>query len=464
MTIAPTMGFKPLAGIANYDEAMRMSHGVKKNSELLQRYLFLETQLNRVMVAHLTGVPEWEMKQAFSLHQWQDAEHSLWLRERVKNMRFPAPNLDKTPDPRLGAFAEELIRSEGTLELVVGIYQVAKAALLAAYKHHLEMTNPVADYTTVRWLRFIIQEEEEQIDWGKVAFDVVIKSSEDRRRAQAWADHLNAYLAAAGGVSGENEAPASELPPARATKPFEPERTPARDSRFPLLMHYRGPQPKPEADAHEMNAWTVYKLLTEMHAPEMLALYSYDVKDMPWEFYRDVGRHLWDECRHSMMGQVAFERDGLDWTKVAHDIGFALFSNTEMTPEERYVLLVAIEQRLMAPTGKATQYGYAVGSGDEFSRQCNDYDWADEVLHVQIGRKWLREQFPDMKQLMEQGLVVRDKLRQLVEDNMHMAADPRWWDSWYARLREKQGLPPKSNGNSTESVVTKLDINAVSGG
>ena len=451
MTVAASLGFPPLAGLAGSQDAKRMGYSVEQNTQLLLRYVYLHTQLNRVMVAHIAAAGEWEMKQALSLHQWQDAEHGLWLRERIRNMRNPAPDLNKAPDPQIEAFAQELLRASDSLELAVGLYQVIKPALLAAYQRHLDETNPVADYPSVRTLRFIMMELEEQIAWGQVAVDVLIRSEEDQAKAQAWADHLGAYLNAAGGVRGDEPiADGAELPAARAAEPFEPVRHPQRDERFSLVSTTRGYGPPPDADVHEMNAWTVYKLLTEMHAPEMLGLYSYDSKDKPWEFYRDVGRHLWDECRHSMLGQIAFERRGLDWTKVNHDVGFCLFPSVHMEPIERYILLVATEQGLMGKNGKARQYSYAVDSGDAFARQCNDYDWADEVLHVQIGRKWLTDQDPDLN-LKQVSPPINERYRQLIDDHMHMTPDPAWWDAWYADLRAKDGLPPKADAGTADT-------------
>lgn len=462
MTVAPTLGFRPLVGLATQQNAMRMGYNIEKNTELLRRYIFLERQLQRIMVAHLNGVPEWEIKQAFGLHQWQDAEHCLWLCERVRNMRNPAPHLAAVPDVKLQAFTEELIRSRGSLELMVGLYQVAKPAMRAAYEHHLKVTNPIADYPTVRMLRFAIQEIQEQIEWGQSAIDVLIKSDTDLDNVQSWSDHLSGYLKAAGGVSGDREIPTTELPPARAVEPFAPQRKPLRDSRFDQVMHFRGYGPAANADAHEMNAWTMYKLMTEMNAPDMLSLFLYDMQDQSWEFYRDVGRHLWDECRHSMIGQVAFERRGLDWTKVVHDIGFGLFTSTRMDPVDRYLVLVGTEQGLMAKTGKARQYSYAVDSHDEFFRQCNDYDWADEVLHVQIGMKWLKQLKPNID-LKYDSQVLTEKYLQLVKDNMHMASDPHWWDRWYADVRQKDGLVPKDQAQH-ENTKSQIDTNTMVSG
>jgi hypothetical protein len=51
--------------------------------------------LNRIFAAHLANIPEWEVKFAFSLHMWLDAEHSAMLRKLVTEMMEPPLHLDK---------------------------------------------------------------------------------------------------------------------------------------------------------------------------------------------------------------------------------------------------------------------------------------------------------------------------------------------------------------------------------
>ena len=46
---------------------------------------------------------------------------------------------------------------------------------------------------------------------------------------------------------------------------------------------------------------------------------------------------------------------------------------------------------------------------DGLATYFQDYDWADEVLHAQIGRRWLKPDVGDVKTLLEQaGLQVFD--------------------------------------------------------
>ncbi|MFN2638396.1 MAG: hypothetical protein ABR585_15440, partial [Gemmatimonadaceae bacterium] len=79
--------------------------------------------------------------------------------------RHPAPTLDKSPNPALDAFLEELLRSRDTIELLIGIYGVALPALRDSYSHHLHVTNPLVDQPTRRFMRFALLEVAEAIEW-----------------------------------------------------------------------------------------------------------------------------------------------------------------------------------------------------------------------------------------------------------------------------------------------------------
>jgi hypothetical protein len=145
--------------------------------------------------------------------------------------------------------------------------------------------------------------------------------------------------------------------------------------------------------AEERNLALLCKRTLEMDVPEMMASFLLERTDLPWDIWREYSRQLWDECRHAMMGTVAFESRGIDWTRIPLNVGFALRLNLHATAAERQGMLFAIEQSLMpGETGKRFEYETALAAGDALSARFHDYDWADEVLHAQIGRRWLRHE------------------------------------------------------------------------
>ncbi|MYC94430.1 MAG: hypothetical protein F4X14_05610 [Caldilineaceae bacterium SB0661_bin_32] len=439
----------PLAGLCTYAQGGEPGYSVERTVQLLRRYLFVESQTMRCLVAHLNAVPEWEVKCGLSLHLWQDAEHCTWLRNRVKEMRTPPLHLDRIPDSGLDAFFQELIRSRNTLELLTGVYRVLKPASIAAMQRHQSEANPLVDQPTRRLLRFILLEEEEQLAWGDATlrslFDKV-DSGDSVEPGECWAAHLQAYLDAAGGIAADGDrATEKELPPARAQEPFNPIRTPQRDERFTRVWHSRGRLPNGDISATERNWFQLYMRLTEMHVPELMALIIYDWDDQPWEFYHDMARQLWDEARHAMMGEIAFELSGLDWAAVPHEISFGEFPNSELEPADRHCLLWGIEQGLMKPDGKQLEYKVARESGDPLSTTFQDFDWADEVLHAQIGRRWLLPAFESMEAMQQRYEEVLARFQAILDQDQALAR-AEWWDAFYQQIpRQGKKQAPAPN-------------------
>ncbi|HUP88973.1 MAG TPA: hypothetical protein VM100_06475 [Longimicrobiales bacterium] len=392
MSSAPRIGIPPLAGLAPLNDATRIGYSVDENVSRLLRYHWIEKRLSEIAAAKIPAVPEWEVKGAFALHQWLDSEHADALRNRVREMRHPMPRVDVAPDSALEEELSRLAASRTTLELLQGMQQV-RGQLLSGYREHYERTNPVVDHPTRRLLRFIILEEAETL---------------------AWLD--SAVAADPKGILGEGF-------------------TPQRDARFAESYNFNFPPHNVAGleyvPADERNLALLCKRLLEMDVPEMMASIVSERLGQPWEFYRDYKRQLWDEARHSMMGEIAFESRNIDWTQIPLNISFALRLNRHATAEERQIMLWTIEQSLMpAETGKRYEYETAVAAGDELSGHFHDYDWADEVLHAQIGRRWLK---PKGAETMAEGNAIHERTWATLEQ---YKTQPQrdWWNEFVKQI------------------------------
>jgi hypothetical protein len=412
----PRLGIPELGGVCRYEEVGVPGFGVEENVRRLKRFSWVESRLTDLFLTQLTATPEWEVKDAFALHVWLDAEHAKWLQERVAEMRHPPHNFHLSPDPALEAWLQEALRSRGTVELLVAIYRVIKPALLDAYRAHFAQTNPMVDHPTRRILRFILQEEEEMIAWGKAALQALIHDDTTRAQADAWEAHLRAYLADAGGIAGDagkaelnrdGQDGAVSIPRPRATAPLTPDWTPRRDGRFESYNYLFPPHwvyAQRERPADERALALICKRLLEMDVPEMMASIIWRTREealaagtpKPWDYTAEMCRQVWDEARHSMMGEAWLAHRGIDFTRVPLNIGFSLGLNTLVTPQEAHAALWWIEQGLMPKTtGKAYEWRVAREAGDPLATLFMDYDWADEVLHVHIGRRWLVRELGD---------------------------------------------------------------------
>lgn len=443
-----------LAGLASYAEAAQIGYSVDDNVRRLLRYQWTERRLMIALLSHLPAEPEWEVKCGYALHQWQDAEHVDGLRRRISEMRHPVPPLDQSPDAALDRCLEEALRATDAVEFLSGAYGVIRAALAEAYRRHLMETNPLVDHPTRRVLRAALLDHEEALVWSGRALQVLLEREPAAApRARSWTGHLGEYLAAAGGIAGVPASASSEsLPPPRATTPFIPDFRPRRDARFTGILDFEFPPHVVYNDlkvpADERNLALLAKRTLEMDVPEMMASIMVERSDQPWEFQLDFSRQLWDEARHAMMGSVAFQARGVDWTRLPLNIGFSLRLNLHADPLERQILLYAIEQSLMpAETGKRFEYETAVAAGDPLSAHFHDYDWADEVLHAQIGRRWLKREGIPTDEAIERAQTIHEKTWAALERYREAGVPAEWWDDFVRGVLGKpSALRPDERG------------------
>jgi hypothetical protein len=440
-----------LAGLATYEEAMQPGLGVDENVDRLRRFNYAEGRLYQLCASFMNPTPEWEVKCSLSLHLYLDGEHSQALRTRVAELRRPPLYLDKSPDERLTRFFDEVQVSRDTSELLTAVFGVVRPALLEAYRRHLGAINPLFDFPTVRILKQIIAEEEQMIEWGMSALAAVGENPD-------WELHLRRFLSAAGGIDGL-EPVDEDTPPQRATVPFVPEIDPKRDARSGDIynFNYRANDvyEDPQADMDERVLALMFKRFHEMDVPEMMASIIVQTKGKPWEYYRDMGRQLWDEARHSMMGEVWFAKQGIDWTRFPNHVGWSMHLNLDRTPLERHIILYYIEQNLMdGKTGKKLEWQIAQSAEDEFATYLQDYDWADEVLHAQIGRRWLKPEVGDVKVLLERGREIAARPSPTFELRASSTEQRDWWPEF---VEHALGKPSTASQKAENAIVPKFE-------
>jgi len=438
------MPVPPLAGLCTYQEAARLGYSVEDSVQRLVRYAWIEKRAVETALYWLNPTPEWEVKEALSLHLYQDADHARLIRQRVSEMRNPPPRMDVSPNTDLDRFLDEMLWAENTLEKLVGLYGVLKPALLAAYRTHYETANPLVDHPTRRMLRLLMLEEEEAVEWGKAAITALTEDPADGLRAVAWADHLHAYLQAAGGIMGDEDR-SVDLPPSRAQGTFQPDFFPQRDPRFVGQWNFVFPPHEVArtegVPVDEKTLALMCKRALEMDVPEAMARMIAEAENQPWEYYVDMCRQLWDEARHAMMGAVYFEHHGIDWRKeIPLHPGFALRLNLHMSPLEAHAVLYTIEQSLMpAKTGKKYEWEVTGEANDPLAKFFQDYDWADEVLHAQIGRRWLlAAQDMDREVVIRLGQQKATESEAALRDYEDRGEQFNWWPGFVRKVLGKE--------------------------
>lgn len=92
-------------------------------------------------------------------------------------------------------------------------------------------------------------------------------------------------------------------------------------------------------------------------------------------------------------------------------------------------MLYAIEQNLMpASTGKKLEYEISMNAHDPLAAHIQDYDWADEVLHVHLGREWL---LPGLNltpaEAVKKGWELRASTAEVLSQYEDRGEQKNWW-------------------------------------
>jgi hypothetical protein len=464
-------GLPGLAGACSFNDAMQPGLSVEECVRRLKRYHYAFKRLHQILLARLTAEPLYELKMGFSLHAYLCAEHVAALRKRVGEMREPPLGLEAVPAPSLELFFDEILVAPTTEELLLGLYEKALPAVTQALERHVKDTNPLADHPSLRVCRFALLELGDMHEFGVRSVAALVDDA-CRRRAGDWLALLDEALAAAGGLDGVESPSGRKVLPLHSAKPFEYDRVPKRDERFPdpynmavnaevfLYDEKFAPQPK--------TLMMFYKRLREVDVPEMMASIITETPGKPWEYYRDMTRQLWDEARHAMMGEVGFANLGIDWPKqVMINFTWSLALNTQLKPIERHAVLYFIEQGLMPKTGKRFEWEVGLASNNPLSGLFQDYDWADEVLHARIGRDWYLKEFDDAQRAVRYGDECWSRVLMNWESwrQQGLTRHRNWWPELYRAACQGWGIEPDPQvlAYSTTYQTVRADLKELTG-
>ena len=378
----------PYAGLTDLASATRGGQAVGAATAFLHRLAYSKQRLAIAAAMFLPSIPEWEAKCALALHGWLDGEHAAMLYARIAEMREPPPGPSDIPDVRLEAAFDEVLAASTTPFRLAALYCVARPVLRGALARYIASANALCDEPSVRLLQMVLHEEGTIARWSEPVAAAIAGSAD----AQDWSAHITSCFDAAGGISGQAEFARMSSRRARFSNLF--------DTSTPADIVYLD-----EArEADERNAALMFKRLREMDVPEVIAGIVAEhwagernagERGRPWAYYTAMLRQMWDEARHAMLGQALMESRGIDWTALPINVTFSWKLARCCAPLERHVLLYAIEQSLMPrDRGKPYEHRVAAESGDRLSMLFHDYDWADEVLHVEIARRCLKPELP----------------------------------------------------------------------
>lgn len=355
--------------------------------ERLCRFAYVEQRMLRLLSSRIVSIPDNTVKALLARLQYEDALHAEIWRQRILELRTNKSKLELVSDPALAILFDEAEHLPGSYPFLHAVTHVLKPALSDAYRIYLATTNELADYASVRLLRQILVEEDEHKSLLSAALADMVPTDEEVRLSVEWEVNLQAFLRAAAGLDGTTER-AHPRERFASLQPYHIPHTLVRDETVYHVWDYVVPPPE------EVGARLNYMMglrFSELHVAEGLAIVLFETPEMPWSFYLDISRHCWDEMRHSLFGQAANESTYAEPATLPMRDYEGVFV-MEASPLEQYTVLgLEVEGKNMKyPPGKRQEWEFARDSARHpLMTTFQDFDWADEVVHVNIARRQL---------------------------------------------------------------------------
>jgi uncharacterized ferritin-like protein (DUF455 family) len=197
---------------------------------------------------------------------------------------------------------------------------------------------------------------------------------------------------------------------------------PARDARYFLSSFYWPDVLDPSypyGEGRALQLRSAVSHLNEVWAVETAGVILHTLSsELGWDFTRDAARWLYDESRHMLMGLRRLEAWGFEPGQIPLG-GYIYEACAGQDAIYRLGMLGYFETKNIGRKRERAQAFHEMG--DSTSEVDMEFDWADETLHAEYGRRWLRRLLEVRGQDPEAWPEVLDRCEQLVRDRVARA-------------------------------------------
>lgn len=364
-------------------------------AQALTRFHYVERALTLACGGWIAAVPRLETKAALARAAWQNALAADALRERVFELRYPSRLLEGGADAPLIRVYEAAIDAPDATDFLRGLAEVLTPALLAEYRQFLAATDELDDGPSVRIVEAAARDKEEQMRTLAAHGD------------SEWPDEIRRALLT--------------LQPPRG-RSFRLAEDPGRDDRYFISSFYWPDSLDPDYPYGEgitLQLRSAVSHLNEVWAVETAGTILQALAEpLGWEFIRDAARWVYDESRHMLMGKRRLDAWGLNPAMVP--LGAYIYEACRsQDPIYRLGMLGYFETKNI---GKKRERAKAFRDlGDRTSEADMEFDWADETLHAEYGRRWLRRLLESRGLDSETWPAVLERCEELVKERVASA-------------------------------------------
>lgn len=355
--------------------------------ELLNRLAYMEWAGAKIVAGWVPATPESEWKCHLTYVMWQDMQAAQLLRTRKEELS--GSNKINNPSNEVDELIGACSRADSFYSFLAGWFLEFKKWTLEAYERYEDALDPIFDAPLLESMEALKSRLHKQIRWAK---DIVRDAVEDSERlvsVNTWRGFVRQSVAVAGGIDGRLEPtgvkPASPVAPDQAAGPGPSRRT--VPSWIKQDSEYDFDNPPEEVDG-TMKVF-MWHLATEIQVIDPMCYIFYGIEGMPFEFYMDYGRHIWDESRHHQMGVRRLKQYGID----AKTLPIPFYTEQPLRVEDYELyytdLTLRAETCSFSRKNKAIKAYY--DKGDIISGMTGEFDVIDERTHVNYGKKWSTE-------------------------------------------------------------------------
>lgn len=366
-------------------EEVRTYYTVPENAAIFHNYFCLEFDLFTSLSGAVPLLPELEAKCEISHHLHSGMLRARAMRERLVDFLITEP--EQKLLPKWTNFVRHLMTAPDDFVLLSALYHVIRPAQLKCYEVHRRTTLQINDAPTAELMERSLEGLRQDIAWGQ---DFITRKTAgvngSRRAAREFEKDIRQHLRALGGPMGitkPKDAPTPKRYPA-----WKPPKEMTLEERFEVRS----------VDRYTLPGWADYEAIpsaythfTELPVIDIVGVTVFDGRalKMPFDYYADFVRQLWDEARHSMMGFERLQAFGVDPYKVPIPVGhYAIWANFSVL--ERLASLTQVGEACSFEPKR--QWVHAAWKRhDPLSALEHEYDIVDERTHVRFGKRWIHD-------------------------------------------------------------------------
>ncbi len=343
-----------------------------------------QTELARVVAGFVPTFGLWRQRKEIPALVFRSLRRVQDLRQRGRELGVSFEEMHFSGNVAGRPIIEDLCSTSHTADLLQAAMIEVHSALVVAIDEYLKQNEGVYDLPSVALLEADREELKTQITWAQTALrelQVETAITADER----FVCRIKTLCADLPKILREHNT--------RGSVPLKTARRigvlPFADAKLPVGFHHLefGPEPLPDNPTYrDCERYHAVNFLQEVQAADSCASMLFEAPDMPWDFFLDLSRHMWDEARHAMFGEAKL----LELRTDAATAGLstkAYAMRQTLTPLDRYAALST--QEADAFPGKHVGLKDAITNNDALSAKAWSYDIADETQHLRFGTKWI---------------------------------------------------------------------------